>query len=319
VSVRTEQRKVDLGDHAVHFYRDDADLADTVGQYLVDALGEPGVAVVIATDPHVKAFERRLAAAGTDVEVALESGRLIFLDARATLAKLTVGGQIDGQAFDDEVGRLVRGVVGAGGTVRAYGEMVDLLWQAGEVSSAIELERLWNELIDELRFSLLCAYRSATAAAPEREHALREVCGLHSAVSSTAGSDTFPSNGEDPWRGIAREFQPEDDAPRAARRFLDEALHELGHGETLLDDARQVISELVTNAVRHGRSRLLVSVHTQGSSVRLAVHDQSPAQPAARQAAPDAVSGRGLQIVAALSRNWGVETTAGGKTVWAEI
>jgi anti-sigma regulatory factor (Ser/Thr protein kinase) len=118
---------------------------------------------------------------------------------------------------------------------------------------------------------------------------------------------------------VSREFQPEDDAPRAARRFLDEALHGLGHDGTLVDAARQVISELVTNAVRHGRSRLMVSIHAEASSVRLAVHDQSPAQPTARHAAPDAVSGRGLQIVAALSRNWGVDTTTGGKTVWAEI
>jgi hypothetical protein len=38
-----------------------------------------------------------------------------------------------------------------------------------------------------------------------------------------------------------------------------------------------------------------------------------------RHAAPDAASGRALQIVAALSRNWGDETTTGGKSVWAEI
>lgn len=217
MSVTTEQLNVCLGDHAVYFYRDDAELAHTVGVYLTDALGETAVAVVMATASHVKAFEREVAACGTDVEGALDRGRLICLDAGAMLGKLTVGGQIDRQAFDNEVGGVLRAAAEAGGVVRAYGEMVDLLWQAGDVSAAIELERLWNELIDELRFSLLCAYRSATTVAPEHEHALRGICQAHSAVSSAPGAGTVVPRENGTRREVSREFQPEDDAPRARR------------------------------------------------------------------------------------------------------
>lgn len=314
-----EQLNVGLGQHAVHFYGADADLADTVGLYLADALSEQAVAVVIATEPHVKAFERKLAASGRDVEGALQRGRLIFLDAGTTLTSVTVGGQIDGQAFDSEVGSVVRGAAAAGGAVRAYGEMVDLLWQAREVSGAIELETLWNDLVDELGCSLLCAYHSAATAAPEHQHALREVCRLHSAISSEPGPRTSAPRENGAWREASREFQPENDAPRAARRFLDQALEPLRQAEALVDDARLVLNELVTNAVKHGRSRMLVSIRTQDSRTQLAVHDQSPAQPTLLDASPDAACGRGLKIVAALSNTWGVETTTSGKTVWAEI
>src|SRR5438552_269564 len=54
--------------------------------------------------------------------------------------------------------------------VRAYGEMVDLLWQIGDVASAIDLEARWNELSTTKRFSLLCAYLTRDACTDPRAH-----------------------------------------------------------------------------------------------------------------------------------------------------
>jgi hypothetical protein len=55
---------VNAGRHVVQFYRHDGELADRVGDYLLGALTGGGVAIVIATAEHTRAFERRLAAAG---------------------------------------------------------------------------------------------------------------------------------------------------------------------------------------------------------------------------------------------------------------
>jgi anti-sigma regulatory factor (Ser/Thr protein kinase) len=200
----------------------------------------------------------------------------------------------------------------AGQSVSAYGEMVDLLWQVGDVTGAIQLETLWNELIEELEFSLLCAYHSEAVANPEHEHAVREVCRLHSSVhGDRASSEPEP-------REVSREFKPDRDAPRAARHFLDEALRKWGYADRRLDDARLLLSELVTNAITHAHSPFSVSIRSQGQLVRLAVHDQSPIPPKPRFASPES-GGRGLQIVAALSKDWGFVTTPLGKTVWAEL
>lgn len=297
MSVTTLKLGLDPGEHVVHFYRDDAQLTGTIGAHIAGALGAGVVMVAIASCGHLEALEGELTAAGIDLGAALRSRRLILLDARAMLAKLLVDGRVDRDAFEREVGTVIRAAREGGSPVAAYGEMVDLLWQAGDLGSAIELEHFWNELIAELQFSLLCAYRSEAVAAPE--HALREICHVHSAVS--------------------REFSPERDAPRAARRFVEEALEHWGYRSSLVDDARLLVSELVTNAVIHARSRLSVSIRSGRPSVRLSVRDDSPRPPTLRAPAPNTASGRGLQIVAAVSRNWGVEATRDGKTVWVEV
>jgi anti-sigma regulatory factor (Ser/Thr protein kinase) len=289
-------------EHAVDFYRADDELVPRVAAYLKEALAADRVAVVIATEPHFVAMRQELAATGIDVQGAIDGARLIFLDANAAVDRLIVGGRIDREAFDREIGDTMRTACERGGEVRAYGEIVDLLWQAGNTPGAIELERLWNELIAELRFELLCAYHSEAAGAPEHRHALQEVCQLHTR------------------REVSREFQPDDGAPRAARRFVQQALQACGHDGSVIDDARLLISELVTNAVVHTGSPFSVSIRSRSSKLRVSVNDRSGALPVTDGRSPHApTGGRGLRIVGALADDWGVASTQAGKTVWAEL
>lgn len=297
----SRQNEPRTGEHVVHFYRDIAELADVVGAYLGGGLVGGAVAIVIATEAHVSAFEQELMSAGVDLASARANGAWQVLDAAETLESLKVRGRVDREAFRRVVGTLVASTGESGRDVRAYGEMVDLLWRDGDLEGAIELEKLWNELLCEQEFGLLCAYRSEAVLAPERGAALRKVCGLHTA------------------REVSRRFSFNDDAPRAARRFVDETIECWGHADGVADDARLVVSELVTNAVTHACSPLQVSIASQAAKLRLAVADESPAEPDLQPEAVDAESGRGLQIVAALSRSWGVEVTPQGKTVWAEL
>jgi anti-sigma regulatory factor (Ser/Thr protein kinase) len=306
MSAIVEPIKVEPGAHVVHFYRDDADLAVTVGGHLAEALRDDAVVIAIATEPHLSAFEREFDLDGIDAAGAAESGSLIMLDASATLAELEINGQISRHAFQQVVGTLVRNATGRGRTVRAYGEMVDLLWREGDIPGAIELEKLWNELIAELPFSLLCAYRSEDIAAPEHEHAVRDVCQLHTMVSSA--------------NEVSRRFEPQSLAPSAARRFLDETLQRWGHGEDVAEDARLLLSELVSNAVVHAKSPMSVSIRSQPSGLRVSVADESPIPPIPRLGAVNgSIGGHGLRLIAALSESWGVDANGDGKIVWAEL
>jgi hypothetical protein len=72
-----------------------------------------------------------------------------------------VARQPDRKRFEATVGALVRklSLKAAGRGVRAYGEMVDLLWNSGASAAAIRLENLWNELLEAREFNLLCAYQ----------------------------------------------------------------------------------------------------------------------------------------------------------------
>ena len=141
-----------------------------------------------------------------DVTAAVRGGTLVLCDAADTMARFIHGGRIDGDAFRRVIGATLRGAADAGTPVRAYGEMVALLWDAGDVLSAIELEEQWNAVAAEHDFSLLCGYRSASIAGPEHEQALRHVCALHTSVLDPTARDASEASG---W------FPPNEDTPRA--------------------------------------------------------------------------------------------------------
>lgn len=105
----------------------------------------------------------------------------------------------------------------------------------------------------------------------------------------------------------------------AARHFVDLELS--SHGlEAVVPDARLVVSELVTNAVRHAGSRFSVTVDVTDGVVLLRVTDPSSTLPFPVHATPLMDSGRGLIIVAELAEDWGVTLEPqGGKSVWAHI
>jgi anti-sigma regulatory factor (Ser/Thr protein kinase) len=302
-----EPHAVDTGDHVLQFYERDADLVAHAGRYLGDAARAGAAVIVIATEPHRDAFEACVRDRGVDVAAARDEGALVWLDAAATLRRFIRDGRIDRDAFFDVVGGVVRAAAATGRPVRAYGEMVALLWEAGDVIAAIELETLWNELATEIPFSLYCAYRSESVSGHEHADALARVCRLHSAVVPTPVAETT-------WQ-----FDPDATAPGDARRRVIDALHRAGHDTGFLDDVRIVITELAANAVVHARSPFSVSLRSTGSIVRLAVRDGSHAAPVVRPEYGTTPSGRGMRIVTALASRWGVDPAPGGKVVWAEF
>lgn len=293
-------------DHVVDFYERDGELAARVSAYLSGGLdGE--VAVVIATDEHRALIASHLEASGTDVEAAKAAGLLIELDAAALLDRFCSNGTVDPIEFDRHVGALIRAQRLAPG-IRAYGEMVQLLWGRGEVVAAVALESLWNELGRDEAFHLYCGYRADGLA--EYPQALGEIRQLHSDVVSGT-----PEIGESPLQ--AANFPASLHSPGRARSFARSVLEEW-HLEHITDAVVLVVSELGTNAVVHAASPFSVSLARQGSVVRIAVRDGDRSMPRSREPSSDS-GGRGMTIVQNLARDWGFEPEAEGKSVWAEI
>lgn len=293
------------GEHAVHFYEHDAELAKTVGALLARALVGGSIVIVIATEPRLSAIEAELAAAGIDLAQAAETGTLLGLDAATTLARLLREGRIDAQYFEDVIGSLIREAAETGKPICAYGEMVGVLWDAGDVLGAIELEKRWNDLGGEVGFSLHCGYHSDCLSAPEHKEALAEVCRLHGAVMHK--------------HEVAGQFPAQAHSPLATRRLVTDALRRWGHDDKRLADAQLIVTELATNAIVHARTAFSVHARDHGSGVRISVSDSSHAEPSVGDPAQDDLSGRGLWLVSRLASRWGVELTEDGKTVWAEL
>lgn len=303
----TAPNRIAHGDHVVQFYERDADLLDGVGTYLIDGAKREAVLVVIATDAHRRSFVEHLTSHGFDVAGAERDGSLVLLDAATTLERFMPGGRVDRQAFFDVIGGVVATAAATGRPVRTYGEMVALLWEAGDVLAAIDLETLWNELARELPFSLYCAYQSDSVAGHEHADALHQVCRLHAAV--------IPGEPVD----VTADFAPVPVSASQARKLVSAAVARWGHDQAVVADAELVTAELAANAILHTGTPFSVSVQRYGPLVRIAVRDHGKALPAMLEPDRTRPSGRGMVLIDALSRRWGVEVAADGKTVWAEL
>jgi anti-sigma regulatory factor (Ser/Thr protein kinase) len=115
--------------------------------------------------------------------------------------------------------------------------------------------------------------------------------------------------------GTPAVFEPTLTSIPMARRYV---LERIGGCRVDQEIALLLTSELVTNAIRHARTRFAVEVnHSDGVELRVAVSDDSPAQPRVVVAPPEAQSGRGLFFVDQYASAWGVDATPdGGKRVW---
>ena len=138
------------------------------------------------------------------------------------------------------------------------------------------------------------------------------------APATAAGAD--PAAGEVVGQPLVLESFAS--AVAAARRYVREALRRLG-AEEVEDSAELGVSELVTNAMLHARTAFTVTVRAMpGGRVRVEVTDSSPVPVQMRRLGVTATTGRGLQLVAAASLDWGVDPLpvdlGVGKTVWFE-
>src|ERR1700687_1699388 len=173
-------------DHIVHFYVDDSSFLDGLSRSIATALDAGESAVAIATKAPGDGLARRLRAAGLDIARAIETGRYIPLDAEETLSKFMLEGWPDAARFSELVGgvmeRAKSAAQGADRRVFAFGEMVALLWAEGKSGSALQLERLWNELAKRHSFTLRCAYPMTAFDREEHGGAFLKICAEHSTV-----------------------------------------------------------------------------------------------------------------------------------------
>ena len=115
------------------------------------------------------------------------------------------------------------------------------------------------------------------------------------------------------------DLAPKPASVRSARVFTADVLGEGGVEPTVVELAVLLVSELVTNATVHARSKIRVTVHVDTHWVRIEVDDEGPGRPVLRASSPAQVKGRGLSVVDRLSTDWGTDEHEDYKTVWFEI
>jgi hypothetical protein len=147
--------------HLVQFYgADEQQLRANVCRFVAQSLARGGAAALIGTHEHNAAVLRALGEFGVDPSRSLAQGRIVVLDARQTLSEIMQDGRPDRLGFEAIVGGLL-GKLRAradGRDVRAYDEMVGILWQSRDVMAAVRLEHLWNAIRLAVDFDILCGY-----------------------------------------------------------------------------------------------------------------------------------------------------------------
>jgi hypothetical protein len=173
--------------HMVQLCSDSAALAQTVTHYLSDGFRCGDSAAVIATRDHWNDFDKGLQDRGLDPKRMEREGRLAVLDARATLDSFMRGGMPDETLFHQAVRPVLSTLSSSDGTtIRAYGEMVSLLWSDRRFDAAIRLEELWNGLAETCSFVLFCAYHGDALAPEFHGRQAETVYGQHSHVVGAA-------------------------------------------------------------------------------------------------------------------------------------
>jgi PAS domain S-box-containing protein len=145
-------------EHLVQFYENSQALVETLDGFIGGALRARGAGLVIATRAHLEALEGQLTASGIDVAAARQSEQYIPLEATATLEQILANGWPQPELFRATIGTRIAKASARWGAVRAFGEMVGVLWQRGAQGAALRLEGLWDELARTQKFALVCAY-----------------------------------------------------------------------------------------------------------------------------------------------------------------
>ena len=171
-------------EHFVQIYADDEVFLDTLEGFLANGLRAGDSAIVIATAAHRRALETRLTVQGLDLVGARRKDLYIDLDAEECLDRFIVDGWPDDDLFVAFVSEVLERARGDGRKVRAFGEMVALLWARGDHAATVRLEHIWHRLCEASGFSLFCAYPKVgfteNAAA-----SISMLCATHSKVFPT--------------------------------------------------------------------------------------------------------------------------------------
>lgn len=236
--------------------QDDAGrLSAQVARFLADGLLQADSALIIATPQHGELLRQALAGAGVDLATVSRSGRLILLDAQQLLSGFLRSGRPDPELFHQVVSQPLASTAAAlvpPARLRAYTELVDLLWSAGQRSAAVQVEELWAEL-QRRQPTVLCAHTRASLwlrpVEPPRGGLQEEAETQGEAASGEGdGADRSQVRAVADVHEHARQLEQELAQRAEVERALREALRDLHAEQEALRRSEEQLRDFVDNA-----------------------------------------------------------------------
>jgi hypothetical protein len=162
-----------LQNHSVQFYNDDIFLTQSVARFITEGLEANETVIIVATAQHREDLQRVL------TPEQLTHDKLRFFDAEDQLSQFLVAEWPSELRFRQVVDGML-GQARQSGPVRIFGEMVAVLWARGYTWAALRLEALWNKLLEDHSFALLCAYPMSNLSTDHKS--LQAISRLHTHV-----------------------------------------------------------------------------------------------------------------------------------------
>jgi hypothetical protein len=146
--------------HIVQLYQDPDFLTRAVCRFAGAAIANGEGVILVPTLAHWNTFRPRLVAEGVDVEAAQERGQLTVVDAEQLLPRIMRDAMPDSPVFLGLAGEVI-GQARAGARyqkLRWWGEMVNVLWERGEVAASMNLEDLFDQLARKHDIAIFCSF-----------------------------------------------------------------------------------------------------------------------------------------------------------------
>ncbi|HUR31297.1 MAG TPA: MEDS domain-containing protein [Saprospiraceae bacterium] len=174
-------------DHLVQIYENDEVILDSLEGFVDSGIKAGDAVIVIATEEHLSALNDRLRHLHHDLPHLQSSHQYIPLNANDTLDKFMKDGWPDEQLFIQTVKDIINLARGKNSRrVRAYGEMVAILWGQGHNGATVHLESLWNKFCATEVFCLFCAYPKS-GFTQDVNTSIEHICSTHSMMIAGAG------------------------------------------------------------------------------------------------------------------------------------
>ncbi len=187
--------------HAVKFYESHDALCRIAAEYFGEGLVAQEPALLVATPEHRAGVLAALQARQFDVLSLQQAGMLSVLDAETVLSAVMIDGRPDGNLFQAAVGRELERLRGGRNVcVRVYGDMAEVLWNAGQDKAALQLETLGNGFANPNAVKILCGYAVTRF---YHDLSLRAIFEAHSHVVSDRGA-TVHAHPTVRWGGSSR-------------------------------------------------------------------------------------------------------------------
>ena len=171
--------------HSVYFYQRDEALIARLHKIVSTGLASGNSAVIVATEEHRAQLASSLSQSGSE-SCKLAEKRLHMFDANESLDHFMIDGHPSDKRFLEFVGNMLKAARGAATNVpngiTVFGEMVAILWSEGNKVGALELERLWNDVLKDHAFHLHCAYPRWILQDGSDNLLLKSICDEHSSV-----------------------------------------------------------------------------------------------------------------------------------------